>query len=90
MATESVKEEATVPRDLPELLRRTKRTDVPFACIGRDQYVSWVAALSDLLMLAAPSETANDTPHDAAWLLYELTKTLQAFDECAQKARKAA
>ena len=90
MATESVKQKATVPSDIPELFRSTKGSQVPFGGIGRDQCVSWIAALSDLLMLTGPAETANETQHDAAWLLFELTRTVQAFDEHANKVRIAA
>lgn len=76
---------------LPDLIRQTESPHVPLWGIGRQQCMSWIAALSDLLIAAdseAHHQVADATISDAAYLLYELTGIVQAFDECDQRARE--
>lgn len=93
MNAETITTQPAAPKFLPELIRLTEGTQVPFACIDRSQYLSWIAALSDLLICAGSEmhhQTAEKTVADAAYLLYELTDVVQAFDDCEQRARRAA
>lgn len=94
MNAETITTEPAAPKFLPDLIRLTEEdTQMPFACIDRSQYLSWIAALSDLLICAGSEvhhQTAEKTVADAAYLLYELTGVVQAFDDCARSARRAA
>lgn len=69
---------------LPDLIRAGKSEFVPFGCIGREQYVNWIAAIADLLTIVNHGELADRTPKDIAWLQLELTRVVQALDESAR------
>lgn len=93
MNTTSAATVTGTPMYLPGLIRQTEDNDAPFAGIQRDQYLNWIAALSDLLLGAsgrAHHQVADATIPDAAYLLYELTRTVQAFDEAEQRSKEAA